>query len=563
MNIMKLRKNYHCVVIGQGALAIRCCQFLIDSGFYIDAVLSLDSVFTSWSKKEEIKHINSIGELELFVCDNSVEWLFSISCPLIFNSKLLNNITLGAFNYHDAPLPKYTGYHATSWAILSLEKEYSITWHRVVFKEEVGDIVVQKNVDITPSDTAFSLNIKCYYAAFEGFKKLILLIKSENIEYTKQDLSERKFFSNRKRPYSLACLQWKKTAEELSALVRGLYFGEHYHNPLCMPKFYLMSTVGIVKNLEILSNSSHEKPGILVDISQDFWVITTATTDIKIEFMQLKGEYFGADFLAYQLDINVGDILPTLSDYDCDDITQEHENLVSCESFWVERLESSKPLKTILENQECHYQDCIFDIYYKWNLYDEMIRFKNEDRLFHILSALAVYLSLSNNTQHFHLAWKTHLFKNKNLNYSIFFSDTVPFEFYVNLDGTAFDLYSAISIEYATVNKHKTFTEDIRFRYPKLKLSEFLNSKFIFGIDVVNYENIEDNPIDSEPDEKINSFLTMQIEPTKRAFRWVSNSSLFSSLELTKMTDEIINIDKILLSNPTISLRKLFYGGFD
>lgn len=563
MNIMKLRKNYHCVVIGQGALAIRCCQFLIDSGIYIDAILSLDSVFTSWSKKEEVKYLNSISELELFVCDNSIEWLFSISYPLIFNSRLLNNIKLGSFNYHDAPLPKYTGYHATSWAIFSLEKKYSINWHRVIFKVDVGDIAVQKNVDITPLDTAFSLNIKCHHAAFEGFKKLIFLIKSENIEYTKQDLSERNFFSSQKRPYSLACLQWKKTAEELSALVRGLYFGEHYPNPLCMPKFYLMSTVVIVKNLEILSNTSHEKSGILVDISQDFLVITTATTDIKVEFMQLEGEYFGADFLAYQLDINIGDTLPTLSEYDCDDITREHENLVSYESFWVERLESSKPLRTILENQECHYQDCIFDIYYKWSLYDEIIGFKNEDRLLHILGALAVYLSKSNNTQHFHLAWKTNLFKNKNLNYSIFFSDSVPFEFYINLNGTAFDLYNSISIEYASVNKYKTFTEDIKFRYPKLRLSEFLNSKFIFGIDVINYENIEDNPIGSESGGKTNSFLTMQIEPTKRVFRWVSNSSFFSSLELTKMADEIINIDKILLSNPTNSLRELFYGEFD
>ncbi|OTA21911.1 hypothetical protein Xbed_00160 [Xenorhabdus beddingii] len=172
-------------------------------------------------------------------------------------------------------------------------------------------------------------------------------------------------------------------------------------------------------------------------------------------------------------------------------------------------------------------------------------------------------MSLFNNNQHFHLAWKVNLFKNKNLDYSTFFSDVVPFEFHVNLDGTAFDLYDSISVEYTTVNKNKTFTKDIISRYPNLRLSEFLNPKFIFWIDVINYKSIENNPINFEAHKEINPFLTMQIEPTKRAFRWVSNSSLFSSLELKEMADEIINIDKILLSHPTTSLRKLFYGGFD
>ncbi|CDG19562.1 formyltransferase family protein [Xenorhabdus doucetiae] len=555
---MKLHKNYHCVIVGQGTLAIRCCQFLIELGINIDAILPLDSIFFSWSKKEGIKHLNTINELEVFVSDNYVEWLFSISNPIILDSKLLSNIKLGAFNYHDAPLPKYAGTHATSWAILALEKKYAVTWHEVISKVDAGNIVIQKNVEINQSDTALSLNMKCYHTAFEGFKNLIVLLDSDNIEYIKQDLSERSFFSNRKRPYSLACLQWNKSAEELSALVRGLYFGERYRNPLCMPKVYLMNTVGIVKSLEVLSNSSHEKPGFVVDISRDCWVITTATTDIRIEFMYLAGEYLRADIFAYQLDINVGNLLPNLSDSDSVSITQKHEDLVSYELFWVERLEFCKPLKSILTNQKYLNQDCAFDIYYNWNLYDEVVEFKSEERLWHILSALAIYLSLSNDVQNFHLAWKVGLFKNKNLDYSCFFSDNVPFEFCVNFDNSALDLYNFISIECDKVNKYKTFTKDIVFRYPQLRLAEFFHSKFIFGIDVINCENIENSLTSPELYEKTNSFLTMQIEPNKRAFRWISNLSMFDSFELRKMTNEIINIDRILLSNPSVPLKKLF-----
>ena len=71
-----------------------------------------------------------------------------------------------AINYHDAPLPRYAGRHATPWAILQQETQYAVTWHVMASTIDAGDILVQQPVSIAPQDTAYTLNLACFDAAF-------------------------------------------------------------------------------------------------------------------------------------------------------------------------------------------------------------------------------------------------------------------------------------------------------------------------------------------------------------------------------------------------------------
>ena len=40
-------------------------------------------------------------------------------------------------NYHDAPLPRYAGMHATSWELMHGETRHAVTWHEVVAEVQV------------------------------------------------------------------------------------------------------------------------------------------------------------------------------------------------------------------------------------------------------------------------------------------------------------------------------------------------------------------------------------------------------------------------------------------
>ena len=59
---------------------------------------------------------------------NQFDYLFSIVPNKIFSEEILKLPRRFAINFHDAPLPKYAGLNATTWAILNNEKSHGITW---------------------------------------------------------------------------------------------------------------------------------------------------------------------------------------------------------------------------------------------------------------------------------------------------------------------------------------------------------------------------------------------------------------------------------------------------
>nr|MBO1944450.1 amino acid adenylation domain-containing protein [Sinorhizobium medicae] len=102
--------------------------------------------------------------------------IFSVVNPFILPAHLLERARVGAFNYHDSPLPRHAGTHATSWAILAQESQYAISWHHINSGIDTGNVVVQCPLSVASTDTAMTLNLKCYDAAIEGFRALLAMI---------------------------------------------------------------------------------------------------------------------------------------------------------------------------------------------------------------------------------------------------------------------------------------------------------------------------------------------------------------------------------------------------
>ncbi|MDE3786069.1 amino acid adenylation domain-containing protein, partial [Sinorhizobium meliloti] len=102
--------------------------------------------------------------------------IFSVVNPVILPAHLLERARVGAFNYNDSPLPRHAGTHATSWAILAQESQYAISWHHINSGIDTGNVVVQCPLSVASTDTAMTLNLKCYDAAIEGFRALLAMI---------------------------------------------------------------------------------------------------------------------------------------------------------------------------------------------------------------------------------------------------------------------------------------------------------------------------------------------------------------------------------------------------
>ncbi|MCS0463609.1 formyltransferase family protein, partial [Rhizobium favelukesii] len=166
------------IIVGSGTLAIRCAELAIAVGHVIGAALCDDAIFAEWAARANVQCMESVEELCSFLEAEPVDWIFSVANPFILPPDVFGRARRGAFNYHDGPLPRYAGTHATSWALLAQESEYAITWHRIDDGVNTGDVVVQRQVLIAPTDTAISLNLKCHEAAIEGFRELLTGLES-------------------------------------------------------------------------------------------------------------------------------------------------------------------------------------------------------------------------------------------------------------------------------------------------------------------------------------------------------------------------------------------------
>jgi methionyl-tRNA formyltransferase len=90
--------------------------------------------------------------------------------------------------------------------------------HRIDTAIDAGNIVVQRAVEITKTDTALSLNLKCYIAARAAFDELLSELATESRVSYPQDLAQRNFspeLADRTRPASVSgrnqrtsCLLW-------------------------------------------------------------------------------------------------------------------------------------------------------------------------------------------------------------------------------------------------------------------------------------------------------------------------------------------------------------------
>ena len=100
----------------------------------------------------------------------SLDYIIGIHFPYIVPETVLSIPKFGVLNLHPAYLPFNRGWHTPSWAILE-ETPVGATLHFMNSEIDKGDIVLQRQLDISPGDTANSLYQRIKLLEFEVFKK--------------------------------------------------------------------------------------------------------------------------------------------------------------------------------------------------------------------------------------------------------------------------------------------------------------------------------------------------------------------------------------------------------
>ena len=252
--------------------------------------MSTNDVIQVWAQEQKIPWVARQDDLLSAVDGRPVDYLFSIANLSLVPASILALPRLGAINFHDGPLPRYAGLHATTWAILNQETSHGVTWHEMKETVDAGAILKQSVFALAPDDTAFTLNRKCFMAGIDSFEELVRALADGALRARPQDLSQRTYFAKHARPAAQACIDWALPAEHIAAFVRSLDFGP-YPNPLEAPKAVAGGHVLLVPELEVLPAVSASAPGTVLDVDGDAVRVATSTTEVFIpRLLTLAGE---------------------------------------------------------------------------------------------------------------------------------------------------------------------------------------------------------------------------------------------------------------------------------
>ena len=321
-------------LIGEGALALRCLHALCQRGLTPSLVCSPDGSLADAAARLAIHHVSQRGEWAGALAVQSLDYVFSVRNPWILSPQELARVAGMAVNFHDSLLPRYAGMHATTWALCHGEVEHGITWHEVTSAIDAGRVLVQQRLAVSPQDTAFTLNTRCFDAAAQSFDHLLDAL-GQGGWHPQPQLGARSYFGARHRPPAQAVIDPAGTAASVLNLVRALDFGLGA-NPLAWPKLWLGERCLLVNKARALPGPGKAAPGVLVDMGPAGWRVGTASGDVELSgFCELDGRAVAPALLSALGRPYMGVALPGLPQALRAQLTALHERVCLRESHWA------------------------------------------------------------------------------------------------------------------------------------------------------------------------------------------------------------------------------------
>lgn len=324
------------VFCGNGTLLIQCAEVFQQAGGDILAVISADDRICDWASEAGFALWGTPDAPVLpDPSQAGFDYLFSIANLSVLSGEVIARARRAAINFHDGPLPDMAGLNTPAWALIEGRQSHAVTWHEMVDKVDAGGIYRSLSFDILPTDTAFSLNAKCYEAGLESFRALVDDLNAGSAQ-TQPMAGERHWYGRAKRPGKLGFLDFNREGAELSAHVRGLNFGG-YDNPLGHAKFLTEAGPILVSRLELGTGpASPSQPGCILAL--DATTLSVAAGDRSVALSGLK-TLSGADFDPVAANLAVGQVLPDVPDIESDALHAVGQD----EAVWQTTLGSAAP----------------------------------------------------------------------------------------------------------------------------------------------------------------------------------------------------------------------------
>jgi methionyl-tRNA formyltransferase len=226
------------VYFGSGEFAVPCLRWLINSPHEIVRVVTQPDRPAGRGKKTRPTAVAAKAEEH----DLSVERIANANEPSVMqrlrglkadvgvvaafgqkmSRELLDSFKLGCFNLHASLLPKYRGAAPIHRAILEGEEKTGVTTFWIVEKMDAGPILVQRETQIGPEETASDLHDRLSRIGCDALDATMKLLK-ENPNYPGQPQDESKVTFAPKLTKEDGYLRFDEPAEKIANRCRAMW----------------------------------------------------------------------------------------------------------------------------------------------------------------------------------------------------------------------------------------------------------------------------------------------------------------------------------------------------
>ena len=226
---------------------------------------------------KRVKDPEFVKELSRIPCDVIVVIAFG----QILSKEILDLPKYGCINVHASLLPRWRGAAPMQWAIIAGDETTGITTMQMDVGLATGDMLLTKEVPISPNETGESLHDKM---AVLGSELLLETLRQAEegtlhpIPQNDEDSTYAKMLTK-----ETGKIDWNLDAAQIERYVRGLNSWPSAYSG------YKGKTLKIWC-AEVLPEVTEERPGTVVSVEKDSFTVQTGNGCLRILELQLEGK---------------------------------------------------------------------------------------------------------------------------------------------------------------------------------------------------------------------------------------------------------------------------------
>jgi methionyl-tRNA formyltransferase len=224
---------------------------------------------------------------ELLRCER-VDVLLNVHSLRVLGEEVLAAPSIGCFNLHPGPLPRFAGLNVPSWAIYEGVSEYGCTLHWMTAEIDAGPVAYAARFEVDPDETGLSLSLKCIRYGLPLIERL--LAETSNrvaIPAQEQRREERRYLPP--GPPRHGYVEWAEPAARVDALVRACTF-DPFPSPWGRAKGRVGGTEVALKRVTRTGEAADAPAGTVGEARLDAVMVAAADEWVAIREVEVDGE---------------------------------------------------------------------------------------------------------------------------------------------------------------------------------------------------------------------------------------------------------------------------------